>query len=227
MTAKKKEMSLHLISHSQILYFWPVWLSAFIFGGISLQSNTHVTLQIKTGEILVCIAPYPWMGLVFLGILVFNILFTSVNIRGLWASLVILVLTSVALLLHIFELWTVIQDFLLKLRMFISAEFYLGVGIVLFSFWFLVVFVYDRRRYIELHSTHLAIVQEVGEGEKNFDVRGIVFDKKRNNFFQHIVLGFGSGDIVITTSGGQRELIYFPNVLYISSKLKAIRQVAR
>ena len=44
-------------------------------------------------------------------------------------------------------------------------------------------------------------------------------EKKLDNFFKHYLLGFGSGDLVIRTSGGSSEVIHLPNVLGVDSVL--------
>ena len=96
---------------------------------------------------------------------------------------------------------------------------------VLFVIWLLVVALYDRRRYIEVRPTQFTMVEEVGDAERNFDTVGLVFDKRRDNFFQHWLLGFGSGDLVVTTAGGQREQIRFPNVTRISRRIDQLTEI--
>ena len=69
------------------------------------------------------------------------------------------------------------------------------------------------------------MVNEIGEGEKNFDSIGVVMEKKRDNFMQHMAVGFGSGDIIITPKVADREVITFPNVLRINSVLDQIQEI--
>ena len=76
-----------------------------------------------------------------------------------------------------------------------------------------------------MRPTQITVVEEVAKGEKIFDTVGLVFDKKRDNFFQHLLLGFGSGDLLITTSGGQREQIYFNNVMMINNRIQKIHDL--
>lgn len=209
------------ISHSQLFYYWPVWVTSLIFAIITRVSGKEFVVN----EQKVYFVTSPGLGLAFLIILFAVIMFTSVNIRGVWAALVAASMVILGLLFHFFSVWSPILKFLGGLSFYMSYHFYLVTAIVLGIVWFLVFLVYDQRHYIEFRPTQITLVEEVGEGARNFDTTGLVFDKKRDNFFQHWILGFGSGDLKITTSGGQREEIYFPNVLNISQRIEQIQRI--
>ena len=66
------------------------------------------------------------------------------------------------------------------------------------------------------------VCAEVGEGEKVYDVTGLHFEKLRSDFFRHVVLGMGSGDLVVHTSGADSREFRFDNVLNIDKKIKDI-----
>jgi hypothetical protein len=65
----------------------------------------------------------------------------------------------------------------------------------------------------------------IGGAEKSYDTRGMVFEKHRGDLFRHWVLGFGSGDIQISTTGAKRETLYVPNVLFVNSKINEIQHL--
>ncbi|MCB9639266.1 MAG: hypothetical protein H6728_08195 [Myxococcales bacterium] len=213
------------ISHSQLFYYWPVWVTSLIFAVITRVSGKQITIGSGESKQIVYFVTSPGLGLAFLIILFAVIMFTSVNIRGVWAALVAASFVIFGLLFHFFGVWSPILKFLGGLSFYMSYHFYLVTAIVLAVVWFLVFLVYDQRHYIEFRPTQITLVEEVGEGARNFDTTGLVFDKKRDNFFQHWILGFGSGDLKITTSGGQREEIYFPNVLNISQRIEQIQRI--
>lgn len=50
-------------------------------------------------------------------------------------------------------------------------------------------------------------------------------EKQRDDLFRHWLLGLGSGDLQIRTSGATRELIEVPNVLFIGAKAKAMQRL--
>jgi hypothetical protein len=226
---REGEDEITFYSHSQLFYFWPVWLVSFIFADLSKIFGTSVTLNIKVGgkvlEAKTMMSQSPGLGLTYLIILLVVIFFTSVNLRGVWAVVFGACAVILGLGFYVLRLWGPILKALGGFRMFVNYDFYLAVGVLLFVPWLLVVFLFDRRRYISLRPTQITMVNEVGEGQKNFDTVGMFFEKKRDNFFQHLILGMGSGDLQITTSGGQRDQIVFHNVMTVGVVLDEITRI--
>lgn len=220
------EELLKFYSHSQYIYFWPLWLISFVFAGITYFAGTPTKILNAKNEVVAVIKVYPapGLGLAFVIILLSVILFTSVNVRGVWAALTAASLVITGLLFSIFQLWKPILAYLGGLNFYLNFHFYLTVGIVMLALW-IMVFLFDTRHYLVFRPTQLTIVEEVGEGEKNYDTVGLMFDKKRDNFFQHWLLGFGSGDLEIRTAGGKHDKIHFPNVLNVGSKISSIHQI--
>jgi chaperonin GroEL (HSP60 family) len=64
--------------------------------------------------------------------------------------------------------------------------------------------------------------EKIGEGEKVFDVRGMVFQRHRDDIFRHWLLGFGSADLTVFAAGANARQIEMPNVFNIRSKLDLI-----
>jgi hypothetical protein len=68
----------------------------------------------------------------------------------------------------------------------------------------------------------LRVRKAVGEGEKVFDMRGMVFQRHRDDMFRHWLLGFGTADLTVFTSGANAQQIEMPNVFGIGRKLALI-----
>lgn len=212
-------------SHNQILYYWPIWLGAFVISDLTEMFGQESTVTIGGGAQDTTMLCSPSMGLFFLIIVGLVVFFTSVNIRGVWAVVLGIGVIAVGLLFSVFDLWPGILSFLGGLTLYVNRDFYVAMGVVVFVPWFVVVFMFDMRRYFHFMPTQIKMVNEIGEGEKNFDSMGVVMEKQRDNFVQHMALGFGSGDLIITTSGGQRDIIIFPNVLRIDQVLNEIQEI--
>ena len=55
----------------------------------------------------------------------------------------------------------------------------------------------------------------------------MVFEKRRKDLFHHWILGMGSGDVNMSTTGAKKEEIYSPNVLFVDSKIgKILKMIA-
>jgi len=212
-------------SHNQILYYWPIWLGSFVMSDITELFGQHGTVSIGDGKAMETMLSTPGMSLFFLVVIALVIFFTSVNIRGVWAVVLGVSVITSGLLLSVFDWWPYVLGYLGGLTLYVNTDFYTALGIVLFVPWFVVVFVFDMRRYFHFMPAQITMVNEIGEGEKSFDSMGVVMEKQRDNFVQHMALGFGSGDLIITTSGGQRDIITFPNVLRINKVLDEIQAI--
>jgi hypothetical protein len=66
------------------------------------------------------------------------------------------------------------------------------------------------------------VCAEVGGGERVYKVAGWTVEKQRSDLFRHWILGLGSGDLVVTTSGAQVERFLLPNVLFAGRKVDRI-----
>jgi hypothetical protein len=53
----------------------------------------------------------------------------------------------------------------------------------------------------------------------------MLFEKLRDDPFRHWLLGMGSGDLVIDTSGAQREHLQIPNVLSLNRILARLQNM--
>ena len=82
-------------------------------------------------------------------------------------------------------------------------------------------------RYIVFSPGQFRVKQEIGGGEHTYDTIGMVVEKQRNDLFRHWILGLGSGDLIVRTSGAQNQHFDLPNVLFIGSKLKQIEDLLR
>jgi hypothetical protein len=52
-------------------------------------------------------------------------------------------------------------------------------------------------------------------------------EKHRDDWFRHIFLGFGTGDLSVRTAGADRNEILMPNVALIGFKIDPIQQLIR
>ncbi len=209
-------------SHSQILYYWPIWAGAFVISDLAEIPGIATIVTISDAETM--LAP-PQMALFHLIVVAVVVFFTSVNIRGVWAVVFAVTLLSIGLTFSVLNWWPQVFAYLGGLSLHADQGFYRVMGVVLFLPWLLVVFIFDIRRFFHFLPTQITMVNEIGEGEKNYDSIGVVMEKKRDNFMQHMALGFGSGDIILTPKVADREVIIFPNVLRVNKVLDQIQEI--
>jgi hypothetical protein len=182
--------------------------------------GTHYTPKIY-------ISSATWMAPVFFVILFLVIMITNVPLRGLWSLVAIILLVVVVLLLSLFEKWDMLLKALGDLHIFLNLAGYLALSVALFIAWCMAVLVFDRRTYAIFTPGQLTICEEIGGREKVYDTNGLTLEKRRDDWFRHLFLGFGTGDLTIKTSGADRHELILPNVAFIAFKIKAIEQMLR
>ena len=205
-------------SHSQIIYYWPIWLGAYVLSDLTVYGG----FSKEIGGQSFALDHFTLMHLVIIGVVVF---FTNVNLRGVWAMVFGVSALAGGLALTLLGWWDPLLQQLGNRQLSVNSDFYRAMGAVLFIPWLFVVFVFDLRRYFHFQPSQITMVNEIGEGEKNFDSFGVVMEKHRDNYVHHMALGFGSGDLSIATHGGDREVITFPNVLRINKVLKEVAKI--
>jgi hypothetical protein len=86
---------------------------------------------------------------------------------------------------------------------------------------------FDRQIYMVFNPGQLKVCLEIGAGETAYDTMGMVIQRQRDDLFRHWILGLGSGDLIVRTSGAHSHEFHMENVLNVNSKLKAIEEMMR
>jgi hypothetical protein len=186
------------------------------------EPDTNVPLQ-----------PKRWMasnstpGVLWAGVLLLVIVITNVPLRGLWSVVVIVTVILLSIIFGLAGWWDHIFHALYLLDIRINMGGYITISLVLFALWLVTVLVFDKQIYMIFTPGQLRVCLEIGGGEKSFDTMGMVIEKHRDDLFRHWILGLGSGDLTVTTSGAERQTIHLHNVLFVGHKLRMIEEMQR
>ncbi len=168
-----------------------------------------------------------WMGPLFLLILFLVIVITNVPLRGLWSLVTIISIVVIALILSLMEKWDELLRAMGDLHVYLNMAGYLALSVALFIAWATAVWVFDRRTYIVFTPGQVKVCEEIGGREKVYDTTNMTLEKRRDDWFRHIILGFGTGDMNVRTAGAERHEILLPNVAFIGFKIGAIESMLR
>jgi hypothetical protein len=218
-TPKPQTDQIVIYGHSSLLYWWPVWLVSFILAAATYSEGD------SSGGVTVSNANAP--GVIFVVTLLAVALSSTVLLRGMMSVIAIVSAVAVGVAFAWFGWWGVILGFLGGLEIRINAAGYLCIGVPLFLAWLGVVFWYDRLHYVAFGRGQIRYVQEVGDSEMVIPAEGTNVEKKRIDVFRHWLLGMGSGDLVIGSSGHNSPTIELKNVLHIRRKLVVIDKLLR
>jgi hypothetical protein len=162
------------------------------------------------------------LGIIWTLTLCCCLVITHIPLRGVYSILVVVLVIAATVLLAVFNLWDPILRAVQGIDIHITASGYLTISAFLFVLWLLTFLLYDRLVYMVFTRGQLRVRQAVGLGEKVYDTRGMVVKKHRDALFRHWLLGFGSGDLTVHTSGAAAQQFEMPNVLGIDGKLSLI-----
>jgi hypothetical protein len=207
--------------HSTILYWWPLWLVGFLFGILSFAFGERV----EFGGHSMWFHPSPNLGVIYVTVFAVVFLRTSLVLRGIVSLLVMLAAVVLVLVLSLFGWWNHLFSLADHLSVHMDAGFYLLTSAVVFLSWTFSVFVFDRFRYCEFRPGQLLVCNLVEGGIRTFDTRGMAVYKLRDDLLRHCILGLGTGDLHIATSGAEGITLDLHNVAFIGRKLKAIERL--
>jgi hypothetical protein len=169
-----------------------------------------------------------WMGPLYCVILLLTILITNIPLRGLWSFLVLMLMLILALAITLVPNgWENLLTTFGDLHIFINMAGYLFIATTVLVLWVVSVFIFDQRTYMIITPGQIRVCEHIGASIRNFDTTGLSFEKQRDDLFRHWILGFFSGDLIVRTSGAEKEEIRFPNVLWIGYRLEQVQEILR
>ena len=166
-------------------------------------------------------------GVIFCVTLLLVIVITNIPLRGMWSLVVIITIIMLSVIFALAGWWDHIFNALELLDIRINAGGYLFISIGLFFIWLFTIMIFDKQIYIEFEPGQFKVCTEIGGGEKAYDTIGMTLERQRSDLFRHMILGLGSGDLIVRTTGAQAHQFDLPNVLFISKKVQMIEDLLR
>jgi hypothetical protein len=239
---------IRIVSHSTLFYWWPVWAIGFLMAIITWFDGHHMvvvpsgTEKVRQGGHDVLVAPEKHpdlptprllmadnknLGVIFTIVILLVITITNIQLRGLWSVIVIVVIIFLSIIFGLIGWWEKILGGLELLDIRINLAGYLVMSVVLLGIWLITLLLFDQQVYMVFTPGQLRVRLEIGEGETAYDTTGMTIQKQRSDLFRHWILGLGSGDLIVRTSGAQVHHFDLPNVLFLGRKVKDIEQMLR
>lgn len=166
-------------------------------------------------------------GVLYAVVLLLVIVITNVPLRGLWSVIVLVIVVMTSIIFAVAGWWERILSVIDQLQIYINAGGYLTISLVLFIIWLVTFIFFDQQIYMVFTPRQLRVRQEIGGGEMVYDTTGMSLQKQRNDLFRHWILGLGSGDLIVNTSGAAAHHFDLPNVLFVGHKVRLIEEMLR
>lgn len=166
-------------------------------------------------------------GVIFAIVLLVVIFITNVPLRGMWSVLIIVTIIMLSIIFALAGIWDDILSAIkvLDIRLNMGGYFFISLGLLIL--WVFAFYFFDRQIYITFVPGAMKVNLEIGAGEKQYDTFGMTIERERSDFFRHRILGLGSGDLILRTTGADRHEFRLPNVLFINRKVKLIEDMMR
>lgn len=193
----------------------------------SLVPEQLSTARSGGSEFKMHVSPHKSYGVIFATVLLLVIVITNVPLRGMWSVVVIMLIIMLIIIFSLAHLWETILGWLFLLHVHINSAGYFFIATVLLIVWLVTFIFFDQQVYIVFTTGQLKVCTEVGGGEQVYDTTGMTLEKQRSDLFRHWILGLGSGDLLVTTSGAAAHHFALPNVLFIGRKVQQITNMMK
>jgi signal transduction histidine kinase len=212
---------IRIYSHTPLFYWWPVWLTGYILAVLTYFQGEVATI----GGRDYLMHPSKNLGVFFTVVFLLVITLTNISLRGMLSVVVIVSILFFTVLFAWLGWWDDIMALLPYLAIHMNLGFYLFFSTGLFIVWALAFFFFDRMSYWRVRPGQMTYERVVGGGERSYDTRGMVFEKHPADFFKHLILGLGAGDLRIITTGARSEEITVHNVMFVDHKVRQIQKL--
>ncbi len=218
------QTSMRIYSHSALLFWWPVWVVGYVMAALTYWGGKPQHME-SAEQALEWVHPGNNLGVIYFLTLFLIIIITNFSVRGLASGMVIMGAALLTLVLAYFGWWDEIFLWFGKLTIHLTMGAYFWFSTLMFITWVFTVFGFDRLSYWEVTPGQLTHKMIFGGGSNSYSAQGMGLEKHRDDIFRHWILGCGSGDMKIQTSGATREEIDLLNVLFIGSKVDAMQKL--
>lgn len=207
-----------------MLFWWPVWVTGYVMAVLTYWQGAPQQLE-GLARMPEWVHPSSNLGVVFFLVLALIILITNFSVRGLASAIVIMGSVLLTVVLAYVGWWDEVFVWFGGLTIHLTMGAYFWFSTLMFLIWSITVFGLDRLNYWEFKPGQLTHKVLFGTGSTSYNTQGMGLQKHRDDIFRHWLLGLGSGDLRLRTSGATREQLDLLNVLLIGSKVQAIQRL--
>jgi hypothetical protein len=216
--------------HSDLIYWWVVWAYGFVCALLTWLSGKSVPISDDGRQVL--IYPGAWLGISFVALVLFVLVFTNARARGMKSLVLFLLLTVAGLAIEFLHGWNKLLGYFPLLLVHMNLAFYLLFSGLLLIAWLVVVRGSDHFTYWEFGPNSIAMKHRFSEGAESFTSPQVQTSRQSDDIFVHRLLGlwflgFGTGDIEIrfSTAGGGQKVYFLKNVWRAAHTEKEINRL--
>jgi hypothetical protein len=222
---KRPPDRLKVYQHSDLFYWWVVWLYGYFCAFVTWVWGTYIIFADGRPVLFYTQA---WLGVSFVGLSLFVLVFTNARARGVKSLIILLVLIIIGLVVQLTYGLENLFRFIPLLLVYMNLAFYMFFSTVLLIAWVSVFYIGDRLVYWEFAPGSISMKYRFSEGGENFATPHVETTRHSDDFIVHKVLGLtGTGDLDVRfgTPGGGQKHYFLKNVMRIATTEKEINRL--
>jgi hypothetical protein len=202
--AAPAQRELRVYQHSNLLYWWVVWAYGFACAALTYAQGLGIKELAASDRKEILFYRSPWLGLSFVVLLLFVVVFTNVRVRGIYSFTLMLIAVMLVWGASYLPGIDMALGWLSLVRVYLNLAFYLVFSTLLMLIWFFVIIFVDRFSWWRFSPGQ--VIEEHGLGQATghaYNTEGMIVRRLPDDFFRHRLMGFGTGDFVVKPANGE------------------------
>jgi hypothetical protein len=208
---------MRVYQHSDLLYWWVVWVYGYFCALITWLKGAPIVLSPDGRPVK--IYQGAWLGISFVFLVLFVLIFTNARARGVKSLVLFLVLAVIGLGVQLLWGWNEILAYFPLLLVNMNLAFYVLFSTLLLVAWAFVILGTDHSTYWEFAPNSIAKKYWFTDAAESYTSPQVETSRQSDDIFVHRLLGlwflgFGTGDIDIrfSTAGSGQKVFSLKNV---------------
>jgi hypothetical protein len=200
---RAKVGELRIYQHSNLLYWWVVWVYGFICAGLTYVQGVGVPQLAASADKEILFHASPWLGISFIALVLFVVIFTNVRARGVYSFVLMLVTAGLVWGATYLPGIGMATNWASLLRIHLNLAFYLSFSALLMLVWFFVIVFIDHFTWWRFSAGQVIEEHRIGQATGHaYNTEGMAVRRLPDDFFRHRILGLGlvglgTGDFIV------------------------------
>ncbi len=204
---RQAQGEVRVYQHSNLLYWWAVWAYGFMCAGLTRWQGIGIkelaAADADGREKVILFFPSAWLGISFIALVLFVVVFTNVRARGVYSFVLLAVAVGLGWGVTYIPGIGTAMSWASLLRIHLNLAFYLTFSTLLMLLWLLVTVIVDHFTWWRFSPGQVIEEHRVGQATGHaYNTEGMVVRRLPDDFFRHRILGLGfiglgTGDFIV------------------------------
>jgi hypothetical protein len=188
---------LRIYQHSNLLYWWPLWAYGYFCAALTYLQGTGIKeLAGPPGadgiEKVILFHRSPWLGISYVGLILFVAVFTNIRARGVYSFVLLLLGAGLTYLVLKIPGIEKALGWASLVRIHLNLAFYMAFSTLLLLIWLFVIVFVDHFTWWRFSPGQVIEEHRIGQATGHaYNTEGMVVRRLSDDFFRHRILGLG------------------------------------